>query len=276
MKYRHTYHAGNFADVHKHVTLLALLAALKRKDKGFAYLETHAGRGAYELSTAEARSGALRFLAAPCEAVELREFAALVAEFRLKRGQPSAYPGSPAIAAAALRPQDRARLAELVATEARLLRREVQSLRSFHVENGDGFERLKAWLPPPERRGLIFIDPPYERTLEDFEHVTGAISDGLRRFQTGVFAAWYPIKESAPVRAWHAAFTRAVAAPTLACEMWLYPRDSHVALNGSGLLIVNPPFQIETRMGVWLAELRDRLDVGQGGGTSVTNLQQRA
>ncbi len=276
MKYRHTYHAGNFADVHKHVTLLALLAALKRKDKGFAYLETHAGRGAYELSTAEARSGALRFLAAPCEAVELREFAALVAEFRLKRGQPSAYPGSPAIAAAALRPQDRARLAELVATEARLLRREVQSLRSFHVENGDGFERLKAWLPPPERRGLIFIDPPYERTLEDFERVTGAISDGLRRFQTGVFAAWYPIKESAPVRAWHAAFARAVSAPTLACEMWLYPRDSHVALNGSGLLIVNPPFQIETRMGVWLAELRDRLDVGQGGGTSVTNLQQRA
>ena len=274
MKYRHSFHAGNFADIHKHVTLLALLASLKRKDKGFAYFETHAGRGAYDLShpSTEAAEGIGRFSEGKYRAGELQDFAALVAQFRAGRNQPRAYPGSPAIAAIALRAQDRANFCEIVPAEARLLERELGPNPRLRVARADGFERLRAWLPPKERRGLIFIDPPYEESHQDFERVTAAIVDALQRFSTGIYAAWYPIKDEREVRAWHDGFSRAVDAETLAGEMWLYPRDSKVALNGSGLLIVNPPYQLAEHMRIWLPELQTALDVGHSGGTSVTKL----
>jgi 23S rRNA (adenine2030-N6)-methyltransferase len=270
VKYRHSFHAGNFADIHKHVTLLALLAALKRKEKGFAYFETHAGRGAYDLGpSTEAAEGSGRFSSAEYEAEELRSFAALLAEFRARRNQPRAYPGSPSIAAGELRPQDRAVVCEILPPEARILEREMQWTPRVRVERGDGFERLRAWLPPPERRALTFIDPPYEESRQDFERVTSAIADALQRFSTGIYAAWYPIKDDREVRTWHESFARAVTVETVVSELWLYPRDSKVALNGSGMLIVNPPYQLDERMRTWLPELQARLDVGHPGGTSV-------
>jgi 23S rRNA (adenine2030-N6)-methyltransferase len=278
VKYRHSFHAGNFADIHKHVTLLALLAALKRKEKGFAYFETHAGRGAYDLShqSVEAAEGSGRFSTGEYRAQELQNFAALLAQFRAGRNQARAYPGSPAIAAHELRSQDRGILSELIATEARLLERELEVNPRLRVERADGFERLRAWLPPAERRGLILIDPPYEESGADFERATSAIVDALQRFSTGIYAAWYPIKDEREVRAWHDTFARAVSAETLVSEMWLYPRDSKVALNGSGMLIVNPPYQLAERMAVWLPELQAQLDTGHPGGTSVTNLTATA
>jgi 23S rRNA (adenine2030-N6)-methyltransferase len=278
VKYRHSFHAGNFADVHKHVTLLALLASLKRKEKGFAYLETHAGRGAYDLShpSPEAIAGTDRFTGGEYRACELSSYAALVCDFRAARNQPRAYPGSPAVAARELRPQDRAVLSEIIPAEARLLERELEWNPRMRVERGDGFERLRAWLPPTERRGLIFLDPPYEETRQDFERVTAAVTDALQRFATGVIAAWYPIKNEKETRLWHDTFARAVASEAIVGEMWLYPRDSQVALNGSGMLIVNPPYQLAERMQVWLPELQSRLDVGHAGGTSVTKLTRPA
>lgn len=276
MKYRHTFHAGNFADVHKHVTLLALLHALKRKDKAFAYFETHAGRGAYELSqqSAEAVEGRGRFDQGDYHADELRDFAALTADFRSHRTQTRAYPGSPVIAALQLRPQDRGVVSEIVPAEERILEREIQFNPRMRVERADGFERLRAWLPPPERRGLIFIDPPYEESRQDFDRVTAAIVDALHRFSTGVYAAWYPIKDEREVRAWLDGFARAVSTEAIAGELWLYPRDSKVALNGSGMLIVNPPYQLAERMELWLPELRAQLDVGHPGGTRITKLHR--
>jgi len=278
VKYRHSFHAGNFADIHKHVTLLALLASLKRKEKGFAYFETHAGRGAYDLShqSVEAAEGSGRFSTGEYRAQELQNFAALLAQFRAGRNQARAYPGSPAIAAHELRSQDRGILSELIATEARLLERELEVNPRLRVERADGFERLRAWLPPAERRGLILIDPPYEESGADFERATSAIVDALQRFSTGVYAAWYPIKDEREVRAWHDGFARAVRSETLISELWLYPRDSKVALNGSGLLIVNPPYQLGERMRAWLPELQTQLDTGHPGGTSITNLTRPA
>lgn len=280
MKYRHSFHAGNFADIHKHVTLLALLASLKRKEKGFAYFETHAGRGAYDLShpSVEASGGSGRFSDSPSEyrAEELQSFAALLADVRTSRNQSRAYPGSPVIAAHELRPQDRGVLSEIIPAEARMLERELEMNPRMRVERADGFERLRAWLPPTERRGLILVDPPYEESSADFERVTAAIADALQRFSTGVFAAWYPIKDEREVRAWHDGFARAVSAETLVSELWLYPRDSKVALNGSGMLIVNPPYQLAERMHIWLPELQTRLDTGHPGGTSVMNLTHPA
>jgi len=272
VKYRHTFHAGNFADIHKHVTLLALLAALKRKDKGFAYLETHAGRGGYDLTSMEAAGGVRRFADQPHRAPELQGFSALLADFRARRNQLNAYPGSPAIAARELRPQDRGVLAEIIPAEARILQRELEANRRLRVERGDGFERLRAWLPPKERRGLIFIDPPYEESRQDLERVTAAIGDALQRFATGVYEAWYPMKDEREVRAWHDAFARAVSAETLVSEMWLYPLDSRIALNGSGVLIVNPPYQLAEGMQTWLPELQQQLDVGHPGGTRIATL----
>ena len=274
MKYRHSFHAGNFADIHKHVTLLALLASLKRKEKGFAYFETHAGRGAYDLThqSAEAAGGSGRFSAGRYHADELRNFAALLADVRASRNHPHAYPGSPVIAAHELRPQDRAVLSEIIPAEARLLERELEANPRMRVERADGFERLRAWMPPAERRGLILIDPPYEESGTDFERVTAAIVDALQRFSTGIYAAWYPIKDEREVRAWHDGFARAVGCETLAGELWLYPRDSKVALNGSGVLIVNPPYQLADRMAAWLPELQTQLDTGHPGGTSVRSL----
>ncbi len=289
MRYRHSFHAGNFADVHKHVTLLALLAALKRKEKGFLYFDTHAGRGAYDLSggSAEAAAGIGRFLEAELRAAELRHYAALLARLRAARRSSHFYPGSPLIALAELRPQDRAVLVEWQAAEAQALRTAVGQPRAAQraaaaqpakprarIEHGDGLKLLRAALPPPERRALILIDPPFEETRAEFARVTAAVADGLRRFATGVFALWYPIKEQRVAAAWQAEFSRAVAAPTLAAELWLYPRDSRVALNGSGLLIVNPPWQTGERMHAWLPELGRALGAGASAGTAVRMLSE--
>ncbi|HUL47449.1 MAG TPA: 23S rRNA (adenine(2030)-N(6))-methyltransferase RlmJ [Steroidobacteraceae bacterium] len=289
MKYRHSFHAGNFADVHKHVTLLALLAALERKEKGFLYFESHAGRGAYDLSggSAEAAGGIGRFLASEPGAAELQHYAALLARLRAARASSHFYPGSPLIALAELRPQDRAILVEWQAAEAQALRAAVGELGDaakpeaaqparprVRIEHGDGLKLLRAALPPPERRALIFIDPPFEESREEFVRVTAAVADGLRRFATGVFTVWYPIKEQRVTAAWQAEFARAVAAPTLAAELWLYPRDSRVSLNGSGLLIANPPWQTGERMRAWLPELASALGAGASGGSEVRMLSQ--
>ena len=290
MKYRHSFHAGNFADVHKHIALLALLRALKKKDKGFLYLETHAGRGSYDLSgvPAEAAGGVGRFLEAQHEASELREYAALIAALRAQTARRHLYPGSPLIAAAELRAQDRAVFIELQGAEAHALEQALATLTqapdakpSPRVERGDGFLLLKAFLPPPERRGLTFIDPPYEET-QDFRAVTAAIVEATRRFPTGVLAAWYPIKDQRTIGPWQSECLRALRAAlalppaVLASELWLYPRDSRVALNGSGLLIVNPPWLTLERMQVWLPELRATLAVSADGGSSVKLLSESA
>lgn len=283
MKYRHEHHAGNFADVHKHVTLLALLAALKRKDKGFLYLETHAGRGAYDLSgesatgigRLDAQSGAdARWRSA---ADELRTYVERIAQLRRERGEPRLYPGSPLLAASELRPVDRAVLIEQLAPEARALERALlhagAGAERVRIETGDGFERLRAWLPPPERRGLTFIDPPYEETRRDFERVRHAAVEALRRFHTGVLAIWYPIKDERDTAAWQAALAGEADCELIAAELSLYPRDSRVALNGSGMLILNPPYRLAERMEVWLPQLHACLDLGHGGGASVRYLR---
>ena len=281
MKYRHAHHAGNFADVHKHITLLALLAALKRKDKGFLYLETHAGRGAYDLAgpPGEAATGIARLdaqsgAAGPWRtgAQELQDYAAAVDRLRRERGEPRLYPGSPLLAASELRPQDRAVFIERLAPEARALERALTqsgAATRARVETGDGFALLRAWLPPPERRGLTFIDPPYEESREDFERARHAAGEALRRFPTGVVAIWYPIKDERDTAAWQASLGGELDCELLAAELSLYPPDSRVALNGSGMLILNPPYQLAERMRVWLPQLHACLDLGHGGGASV-------
>ena len=267
MKYRHSYHAGNFADVHKHVAVLALLAALARKDKGFLYFETHAGPGDY-MASDEADAGITKLAGVELQSEELRLYRAAVDAFRKGRS-PRAYPGSPILAAGALRPQDRGFAIEILPPESRALERALGPGSPLRVEVGDGFQRLRAALPPAERRGLVLIDPPYEETRQDFERVSAAMADALRRFEGGVYCAWYPIKEERDIASWKASLVRTLNREVLFSELWIYPRDSRVGLNGSGLAIVNPPYQIDERMKAWMPELQAALDSAKAGGTSV-------
>jgi len=277
MQYRHSFHAGNFADVHKHVALLALLAALQRKDGGFLYLETHAGRGAYDLARARtaatrtAQSDLARLAAASPATVELRHYLAQLQLLRAHLHNANAYPGSPLFAAAQLRPQDRAVLLEIVPSEARALTRTLRGYGRARVAEADGFERLRAYLPPPERRSLVLIDPPYEERA-DFESVAAACEEGLGRLRSAVIAAWYPIKDVRTTNAWLARLAARIDCENTVSEWWLYPRDSRVSLNGSGLLILNPPYQFAARMHLWLAELHAVFNHAGAGGVSIRTL----
>ena len=247
MQYRHRFHAGSFADVHKHVTLLALLTALQRKDGGFLYLETHAGRGSYDLTrpgteqTRTAQSGLARLAAAAPGTAELQHYLAQLQLLRAELGNAHAYPGSPLLARA-------------------------------HVEEANGFERLRAYLPPPERRSLVFIDPPYEERV-DFEHVANCCQEALRRLRSAVVVAWYPIKDARTTTAWLTRMAPAIGCDNVVCEWWLYPRDSRVSLNGSGLLILNPPYQFAARLHLWLTELHAQFNTTDAGGMSIRTLR---
>jgi 23S rRNA (adenine2030-N6)-methyltransferase len=275
MKYRHSFHAGNFADVHKHVALLALLDAMQRKDKGFLYLETHAGSGRYDLSStdthhgAEAKHGVSALLAAPeLDAEELRTYRDAVGAMRRLFDNASLYPGSPWLAAHRLRAQDRGICWELLSSECRALERTLGGFRRVHIECADGYKQLSGALPPRERRCLLLIDPPYENPVADLNAAIAAVSASLQRLANAVIAVWYPIKDERTLTPWLARVERAVGVPTLSLEFWLYPRDSRVGLNGSGLLIFNPPYQFDERAAQWQTELVRILDKSHRGGHS--------
>jgi len=275
MKYRHSFHAGNFADVHKHVALLALLHAMQNKDKGFLYLDTHAGAGRYDLAApdthrgAEARHGigALVAAAAP-EAVELKHYLAAVAALRAGIGDPHAYPGSPWLAAHTLRAQDRGICCEILPAECRALERALGGFRRVRVACADGYQQLQSVLPPRERRCLLLIDPPYENPAVELEQATQALVSSLQRLANCVIMLWYPIKDERTLAPWLARVERALTVPTLSLELWIYPRDSRVGLNGSGLLLVNPPYRFEQRASLWQPELQALLDKAHHGGTT--------
>ncbi len=279
MQYRHAFHAGNFADVHKHIALLQLLESLKRKAKGFLYLDTHAGEGLYDLGGNEARQGAesasgITRLEAAAASQDLpdaiRHYLQRVAALRTAAGGARLYPGSPLLATASLRAADSALCAESQAPVARALQRAFTrcaiSGPRLRVMHGDGYRELRAQLPPPTRRGLVLIDPPYEAADEE-RLLASALQEGLTRFETGVFAIWYPIKRQQDSDAWLARLLRGVTRPVLAAELCLHPPDHGAGLNGSGVLVVNPPWQFDMQVAGWQPALATLL--GATGGSRV-------
>ena len=275
MKYRHSFHAGNFADVHKHVTLLALIASLQRKEKGFLYLETHAGRGLYDLHSAdthqgaEARQGIGALQGAGCAHPQLIGYLEALARARANCNQPDAYAGSPVLAALSLRAQDRGICCEIQAAECRALERALNIYPRMRCECVDGYQGLTAHLPPPERRALVLIDPPYEEQSDDLARAGEAIGKVLARLANAVVVLWYPIKDDRDLAPWLARMAGQLPAPALVAELWVHPRDARVGLNGSGLLIVNPPYQLDVEMQEWLPELGAALGATRQGGTTV-------
>ena len=277
MNYRHAFHAGNFADVLKHVVLIMLVEHLKKKPMPFFYLDTHAGRGVYDLSDAqpqrsgEYKGGIGRLLDAPAASLP-PEVAAYVKLVRDSAGKGhsaiTAYPGSPMIVARLRRPTDRLVLVETLPREAAALRAAVGRQRLVSVLECDGYAALKAQLPPRENRGLVLIDPPYESELE-FDQVAAGLEVAHERWPTGTCCIWYPrTGRAGPVR-FHRELEQSGIRRILALTLDVLPGDAQVGMAGAGLVIVNPPWQIDTRLRELLPPLHRLLSPDGLGGTRV-------
>ena len=276
MNYRHAFHAGNHADVLKHIVLLALCDALVAKPGACFALDTHAGRGLYRLDgeaagkTGEALDGIARLQAeAPHEPLVQRYLAAVRA-CRQRHGA-HAYPGSPWLLAHALRAQDRIAACELHPEEAHVLREQFASDPRVAVHPRDGYAALKALLPPRQGetrfgRGLVLVDPPYEAQLDEFDVALAALREALARWPQGMVALWYPIKQRRALAAIQRRFAALEAKSILQAELLVRPDDSPLRMNGSGMLLLNPPWQFDRTLAPALEAIRAAL--GEAGASS--------
>jgi 23S rRNA (adenine2030-N6)-methyltransferase len=272
MNYRHHYHAGNFADVVKHALLIGLIEALQRKPKPCVFLDTHAGRGRYDLLAADrgdslARTpewpdGIGRLWSEPAADDLLARYVALVRRFGAERGGDEAtlrwYPGSPWIAAALARPEDRLVLCEKHPDDFASLAAAFAGRPRVSVLPTDGYAAVRATLPSRERRALVLIDPPYE-AQDEIAQIGGALRDGLGRLPSAVFAIWYPLTGRARTDEFVGMLRRDALAPTLTCEVEVAVPADEVKLRGCGLAVINPPWQFDATARPLLTALAVRL-----------------
>lgn len=275
MNYSHSYHAGHFADVFKHMILVSLIKSLLRKENGFCYLDTHAGPGYYDLFAEEAQktkafeTGITKVINQKNPPDLVRQYLNCVQRInsRLSKSLIASlrfYPGSPAIVGYFLRAQDRMILSELHPQEFRLLKNNFANNKHAITQMMDGYQSLKAFLPPKERRGLILIDPPFERPNE-FAYLVSVLPQALKRFATGIYAIWFPIKDRPPIERFYKLLKENIQLPMLAAELSVYPETSAQHLNGSGMVIINPPWQLDQQLKEALPWLLKVLSVhGQG------------
>lgn len=273
MNYRHAYHAGNVADVFKHAILMLLIEHLRAKDKAFTVIDTHAGIGMYDLTGEEAQKtlehedGIMRLMAAPDLSPPLARLRQLVAGIAgTGDGELQRYPGSPRIARQLLRAGDRLHLVELHPDDVQTLRAGFARDRQTVVHHMDAYEALKALLPPTPRRGLVLIDPPFERS-DEFTQLTAGIQEGYRRWATGIYAIWYPLKDSAPVERFHRRLAATGIRRILDAEMTLGELDGERLL-GTGMTIINPPWRLDAELAPVLGDLA-WLFAGRAGRTRV-------
>jgi 23S rRNA (adenine2030-N6)-methyltransferase len=260
MNYRHAFHAGNFADVVKHLALVAILLHMRRKDAAFAVIDSHAGRGLYDLRsdaaqrTGEAEKGIARILASPAGASCPSLFERYVEI--VKAAGEGFYPGSPLIVARMLRSQDRFVGIELQRDEADALADALAPFgnKALRSECADGYARLKALLPPPERRGLVLIDPPFE-SPDEFATVAHALGEALRRFANGIYLLWYPVKSAGDAKAFAGEILACGVkrALRIAIDIGTGESGAKERLTAAGLIVINPPFGFADEMQACLA-----------------------
>ena len=274
MNYRHIFHAGNFADVFKHALLARVLTYMVQKPAPLRYIDTHAGLGRYDLSSEEAARtgewrdgiGRLALAGLPPGSRELfLPYLTAVGPLDAE-GKPASYPGSPAVAQTLLRPQDRIALCELHPVDVEMLKQNIGRDRRVKVMALDGYTGLNAFVPPPERRGLVLIDPPFE-SREEFDRMFAALVGAHRKWSTGTYMLWYPIKDQAAV----SRFATSLAGSGIRriLQLHLFVEDRVAAedgpLAGCGLVVVNPPYTLELEargMLPLLAELLGRSGAG--------------
>ncbi len=254
MNYRHEYHAGNFADVVKHLALVAILLHLKKKHTPFAVVDTHAGAGLYALAgekaarTAEAESGIGRLGGISDGTPSLRAYLECVWASGAEN-----YPGSPLIVARLLRPKDRLVAIEKHPEDFKVLSATLAPYGRARAVEGDGYARLKALLPPPERRGVVLIDPPYESEGE-FSDAARSVADMMQRFATGIALVWFPLKSPHDADAFSGEILAAGVSKLLRIDIDVAPRAKDDRLHAAGVAVVNPPYG-------FAAEMRSALDI---------------
>ena len=263
MNYRHAYHAGNFADVMKHAALARIVEYLKQKEKAFRVIDTHAGLGVYDLSSAEAqktgewRGGIGRLLEATLPAGAQ----ALLAPYldAVRAANPDGvrrYPGSPAIVRHLLRPQDRLTAIELHPADAAALKARFAGDFQTRVIELDGWLALGAHLPPKEKRGLVLVDPPFEEAGE-FDRLAEGLKKAWRRWPGGIYALWYPIKDRKAVEAFRRELAGAGIPKILDLSLEVRAPSAEPRFDGSGLVVVNPPYPLEAEMRTLLPVLAE-------------------
>ena len=252
MNYRHHFHAGNFADVMKHVLLLQLLTRLNEKDKPYRYIDTHGGAGKYNLSEAPSQKSG-EFLTGIHRLIQLesaqkkkapeaiKQYMNLVEQLRDQEGK-GAYPGSPWFALQGMRETDKATVFEMQSDVFEQLRHNIRD-RRMGLHHRDAYEGLLAMIPPKEKRGLVMIDPPYEVERKDFPQLVELIQKAHKKWPTGVFAIWYPIKDRVMTDRFYKKMAKTDIRRQLVCEICIWPDDTPVGLNGCGLMVINPPWK---------------------------------
>ncbi|SNS27922.1 23S rRNA (adenine2030-N6)-methyltransferase [Noviherbaspirillum humi] len=284
LSYRHAFHAGNHADVLKHMIAIQLMRYFGQKETPTMYIDTHAGAGIYALDTgyaaknAEYANGIAKLWDRKDLPAPLKEYVDLVKALN-PSGKMRYYPGSPYCADRALRPQDRIRLFELHPSDAKILEDNFRKLeqgaaasgqrpavrgKRVMVEKGDGFTGLKALLPPPSRRGLVLIDPPYE-VKEDYRRVRDTLVDALGRFPTGTYAVWYPVLQRMESRQMPEKLMRLPAQDWLNVTLSIRtPTPDGFGLHSSGMFILNPPWTLEPMLREVLPYLVSALGEDEG------------
>jgi len=258
LAYRHAFHAGNHADVLKHLVFTQVLRYMAEKDKPFTLVDTHAGAGGYGLDSNHARKhaeyddGVGRLFGRKDLPAALNDYLALVRRFNPQPDRLTRYPGSPALAQMLLRADDRMRLYELHSTDFPLLQTALETRRETAVMNSDGFAGLKAELPPPSRRGVVLIDPSYE-IKTDYTKVVAAVRDGLERFADAVILVWYPQLQRLEPK--EMTDRLKAAADAQSKRGWVHvrmsvaePDQSGFGMLGSGMLVINPPFVLHSML----------------------------
>lgn len=260
LSYRHGFHAGNFADVMKHVVLASMLRYMTRKDAPICYVETHAGAGVYDLNSEHAQknresdSGIARIRSAANAPEAVKSYLDVVSAFG-RDADHSRYPGSPLIAATLLRSQDRLMLCELHSSDFPSLKQTFRKDRRVHCFNEDGYRFSKGLLPPAERRGLVLMDPSYELAKE-YDTAIEALAGLHRRFPTGTFALWYPILDQRRTVALRLAVQKSAMRDVVDLELQVADRKTAQGMYGCGMIVVNPPWSLREEMELtlpWLA-----------------------
>lgn len=275
MNYRHHFHAGNFADVMKHVLLIELINKLNVKDKPYRYIDTHAGAGVYDLSLAPAQKSGeylegihrLMQLASPIvrqAPAAIQTYLTDVNKLREQKGK-GWYPGSPWLGMQHLREQDKATLFEMQPDVFDDLKYHLRDARAGLHER-DAYEGLLGSIPPKEKRGLVMIDPPYEIERKDFPQLVELLTKAHAKWSTGVFALWYPIKDRSMIERFEKKMQKTGIKKQLICELCVWPDDTPVGLNGCGLLIINPPWQFADQAEAILQWLFPHLKMSENGG----------
>lgn len=268
MNYLHGFHAGNHADVLKHCVLLYLINRLKLKDKAFFVLDTHAGRGQYLIQgeqaqkTGEAQQGIFKMITLKKLPEPLHFFLKQVERVN-PVGSLLNYPGSPLLIAQQLREQDRLVCYESQKAEFDVLRQIFKNDQNVKTELGDGYQALKALLPPVERRGLVLIDPPYEAQEQEYQQILTSLQEALLRWPTGQFAIWYPIKQRRSLIGFFRKVAQLGMKSALVLELLVRKDNSPLRMNGSGMLIINPPFQMDIDLNTSMSKLVELLNDGE-------------